>query len=232
MDCQEVADFLEKYHQGDASLRETREVMPHINQCEHCRQTLQRILFDLDLAAFTTFFQENEPPRGFVDKVLADLPGSGRRSTDRKGGARRRPSSSGRMSAVKTDRRGGDRKTGGRKGRVGSSESLKAQRKTTAMRRKEYHKEQSGLFLSDQIFGTQEKKIGLIITYCEECGERIDPEDFESGAAVHYKNASYCSKCKGSVEGFLGDKPETKPGRKPPKTKGPRTKGPTRAQAV
>lgn len=39
----------------------------------------------------------------------------------------------------------------------------------------------------------------LTIRYCQECGNRILPEDFDRGAAVTVNNLSYCSDCKSAV---------------------------------
>ncbi|MHC4777864.1 MAG: anti-sigma factor family protein [Planctomycetota bacterium] len=218
MDCEEVSGFLTEFHGGDASLKDDREALAHIKECEECRSSLQKILYDLDQAAYTAFFEEMEPPRGAVDKVLASLPGSGRKPAGRRktAGRRKEPSSS-RLAPAR-----GERKKAGRRGRPGATGGQKAIRKTTTLRRRDSLKDQSGLFLQDQIFGSSEKKVGLIITYCEECGERIDPADFESGAAIHHQNASYCNKCKTSVVGE--EEPKKSPARAAAPRKGARTK--------
>ncbi|MHC4600721.1 MAG: zf-HC2 domain-containing protein, partial [Planctomycetota bacterium] len=214
MDCEEVAEFLEDFHAGDESLKQNRDVVAHLKECETCRGSLQSILFDLDMAMYTAFFEEMESPKGSVDKVLDALPGSARKAVaGRKGKGRRKPPSSSRLGPVR-----GDRKKGPRKGRTSGIGGPKAMRRTTTLRRRD--KDQSGLFLQDQIFGSTEKKTGLIITYCEECGERIDPDDFETGAAIHHQNASYCQKCKESVVGAVTEPAKPKTGaRKAAKTK-------------
>jgi len=221
MDCETVGEILDQYHEGECSLKENREALAHIKECGACRESLLRILYDLDLAAYTAFFEEIEPPASFTDKVLDALPGATRKPARRKTAARRRTPSSSKLSPVK-----GDRKSGVRRGRPSSGGALKPTRKTGTMRRRTASKDQqSGLFLQDQIFGSQEKKSGLIITYCEDCGERIDPDDFDTGVAVYYQNASYCKKCKLNVEGLEADKPAPQKGRK----KGVPARAPTRS---
>ncbi|GEM_PF-3426932 len=213
MDCEDVGEILEAFHAGEASLDEYEGLEEHLASCEGCRQALQKILYDVDLAAYTTFFEDMKPPPRFARKVMESLPGGkgegGKRGSSSKGGG-----SSSRLATVR-----GEKKTGARRGRPSSSGMLRAHRKT-GVRRKDPSREPSGVFLQDQIFGAQEKKTGLIITYCEECGERIDPSLFESGEAVRYKNASYCPKCKSAVEGLLEEEAPS-----------PKRKGRSRAKA-
>ncbi len=50
--------------------------------------------------------------------------------------------------------------------------------------------------------------MAFTIKYCEKCGERVDPGDFESGKAVTYKNESYCARCKSGILHLLEADPE------------------------
>ncbi|MCU0723220.1 MAG: zf-HC2 domain-containing protein, partial [Planctomycetes bacterium] len=221
MECAQVAEAVQKYHEGEASLKDDPEVFAHLKGCAACRESLQKVLYDVDLAAYSAFFEEIDPPEDFADQVIDAIPGGEEKTEGRRperGGARKKAGSSGKLAVVR-----GERKPLGRALRASASAGLKPAHHTTTVRRRE---EPSGVFLTDQIFGSQEKKRGLIITYCEECGERIDPADFDTGAAIQHQNASYCRKCKSKVvpeelepEGASREKAE------------PKAKRPARAEA-
>jgi hypothetical protein len=209
MDCASAKEKLVRYRQGELALSSDKDLLEHMRTCSSCKDQMQQVLYEADAQVFVKALTSEKPSKDLASEVLRQLPSE-------KGG--KKTVSSGRLKSVRDGKKKRDRSP--------SSGMLKTTRasRTRATRRRA--KDDSGVLFGGNILQSAGQKTGgFIMKYCDDCGERIDPADLDSGAAISHKGATYCPKCKVNLEGVEETATATAPS---PKKSTTRQKSPGR----